>query len=170
MRAHEYFSDEKMIETLFVQARKYKVGMIVATQFLGQMPIRLQDAVLGDTSIKFAGGVLDKHASNLARNMRTDVDTILGVGKGTFVAYIKGLGTTTYRASAERVSAIPEPDEERTKRIRSKMLSQYYLPKDRAAVQDELVDQSTQGVTPALSGVEDKPKTGRYSSLDFIDD
>jgi hypothetical protein len=53
--AQDYF-DEGM-EQLLNQARKYRVGLILAHQNLGQFEPRLQAAVMASTAIKLAGGV-----------------------------------------------------------------------------------------------------------------
>jgi hypothetical protein len=66
--AQDYF-DEGM-EQLLNQARKYRVGLILAHQNLGQFEPRLQAAVMASTAIKLAGGVSAKDAQALAREMR----------------------------------------------------------------------------------------------------
>jgi hypothetical protein len=66
--AQDYF-DEGM-EQLLNQARKYKVGLVLAHQNLGQFEPRLQAAVMASTAIKLAGGVSAKDAATLAREMR----------------------------------------------------------------------------------------------------
>ena len=86
--ASDYFDHN--IGIILSQARKYKVSMLTATQFLGQMDNKLQDAVFANTAIKFAGGVSAKDASILAREMRTDTATIENQEKLSFAAFIKG--------------------------------------------------------------------------------
>src|SRR3954470_2948695 len=66
--AQDYF-DEGM-EQLLNQARKYRVGLILAHQNRGQFEPRLQAAVMASTAIKLAGGVSAKDAATLAREMR----------------------------------------------------------------------------------------------------
>ena len=86
--ASDYFDHN--IGIILSQARKYKVSMLTATQFLSQMDNKLQDAVFANTAIKFAGGVSAKDASILAREMRTDTATIEQQEKLSFAAFIKG--------------------------------------------------------------------------------
>ena len=86
--ASDYFDHN--IAIILSQARKFKVGMLTATQFLSQMDNKLQDAVFANTAIKFAGGVSAKDASILAREMRTDTTTIEQQAKLSFAAFIKG--------------------------------------------------------------------------------
>jgi hypothetical protein len=66
--AHEYFDDR--IEELLNQARKYRVGLVLAHQNLDQLDQRLRGTVMASTSVKFAGGVSAKDATALAREMR----------------------------------------------------------------------------------------------------
>src|ERR1700712_5811921 len=66
--AQDYF-DEGM-EQLLNQARKYRVGLVLAHQNLGQFEPRLQAAVMASTAIKLAGGVSAKDAAAMARDMR----------------------------------------------------------------------------------------------------
>lgn len=97
--AHDYF-DETM-EHLFNQARKYRVGLHIASQHLDQMPSRLRATVLASTSLKFAGGVSAKDARVLADDMRTDADFIRSMkkrrGRSEFAAYVKGRTQTALR-------------------------------------------------------------------------
>jgi len=86
--ASDYFDHN--ISIILSQARKFKVGILTATQFLSQMDNKLQDAVFANTAIKFAGGVSAKDASILAREMRTDTATIEQQEKLSFAAFIKG--------------------------------------------------------------------------------
>jgi len=91
--ASDYYDHN--IGLILSQARKFKLSMLTATQFLSQMDNKLQDAVFANTSIKFAGGVSAKDANILAREMRTDTATIEAQEKLSFAAFIKD---TTKRA------------------------------------------------------------------------
>ena len=98
--ASDYFDHN--ISIILSQARKFKVGMLTATQFLTQMDNKLQDAVFANTAIKFAGGVSAKDASILAREMRTDTTTIEQQEKLSFAAFIKD---TTKQAISVSIKA-----------------------------------------------------------------
>jgi hypothetical protein len=65
--AQDYF--DTGLEQLLNQARKYKVGLILAHQNLSQFEPRLQAAVMASTAVKLAGGVSAKDASVIAREM-----------------------------------------------------------------------------------------------------
>jgi hypothetical protein len=77
--AAEYFDDN--IEALLSQARKYKLGVVLAHQHLDQLTPGLRAAVAANTAIKLAGGVSDKDARALAPDMRCDASFIAGMSK-----------------------------------------------------------------------------------------
>ena len=87
--AQDYF--DKNIGLILSQARKYRVGMIMAHQYLGQLTSGLQEAFEANTSIKLAGGVSARDARTLAGQMSTDAEMIQRQPKGTFVTFVRGL-------------------------------------------------------------------------------
>ena len=86
--AQDYF--DQNIGIILSQARKYKVGMVMAHQYLGQLTQGLQEAFEANTSIKLAGGVSARDARALAGQMSSDPDTIQRQQKGTFATYVRG--------------------------------------------------------------------------------
>lgn len=97
--ANDYF--DRNIGIILSQARKYKIGMVIAGQFLGQMESKLQEAVFANTSIKFAGGVSAKDARTLANEMRTKSDFIESQDKLSFAAFIRGKTKSAVSISIE---------------------------------------------------------------------
>lgn len=87
--AHDYF--DRNIGIILSQARKYRVGMTMAHQYLGQLSSGLQEAFEANTSIKLAGGVSARDARSLASQLHTEPDRIQRQPKGTFVTYVRGL-------------------------------------------------------------------------------
>jgi len=87
--AQDYF--DQNIGIILSQARKYKVGMIMAHQFLGQLTSGLQEAFEANTSIKLAGGVSARDARTLAGQMAADPNLIQQQPKGTFATFVRGL-------------------------------------------------------------------------------
>jgi hypothetical protein len=87
--AQDYF--DQNIGLILSQARKFKVGMIMAHQFLGQLSNGLQEAFEANTSIKMAGGVSARDARALAGQMSADADLIQRQPKGTFATFVRGL-------------------------------------------------------------------------------
>ncbi|WP_430449486.1 type IV secretory system conjugative DNA transfer family protein [Rhodophyticola sp.] len=91
--AQDYF--DQTLGVILSQARKYRVGMTMAHQYLGQLNHGLQEAFEANTSIKLAGGVSARDARAMAGMMSCDPDMITSQPKGTFATYIRG---TTNRA------------------------------------------------------------------------
>jgi hypothetical protein len=91
--AQDYFDEG--IENLLNQARKYKVGLILAHQNLGQFDLRLQAAVMASTAIKLAGGVSAKDASTLSHELRAEPEFLLSMRKHTkstdFACFIRNI-------------------------------------------------------------------------------
>lgn len=87
--AQDYF--DQNIGLILSQARKYKVGMVMAHQYLGQLSSGLQEAFEANTSIKLAGGVSARDARALSGQMAADPQVIQGLPKGTFATHIRGL-------------------------------------------------------------------------------
>ena len=94
--AAEYFDNN--IDNLLNQARKYKLGMVLAHQYLDQLAGGLRASIASNTSIKLAGGVSDRDARSIAPDMRTTPTFILGQHKGTnethFACYVRNATTT----------------------------------------------------------------------------
>ncbi|MCK0103219.1 type IV secretory system conjugative DNA transfer family protein [Pseudohalocynthiibacter sp. F2068] len=87
--AQDYF--DQNIGIILSQARKFRVGMIMAHQYLGQLSNGLQEAFEANTSIKLAGGVSARDARALAGQMSADADLIQRQPKGTFATFVRGL-------------------------------------------------------------------------------
>ena len=87
--AQDYF--DQNIGLILSQARKYKVGMVMAHQYLGQLSGGLQEAFEANTSIKLAGGVSARDARALAGQMSADATMIQQQPKGTFATFVRGL-------------------------------------------------------------------------------
>ena len=109
--AQDYFDDT--IEHLLNQARKYRVGMILAHQNLDQLSPKLRASVMASTSVRFAGGASSKDARMLADDMRTEPEFVEGMrkrsGHAEFACYVRN---HTRRAMAisvllGRVNALP---------------------------------------------------------------
>ena len=90
--AADYF--DQNIATILAQARKYKVGMALAHQYLGQLNPKLQDAFAANTSIKLAGGVSSKDARTLAPMLQCQPAMIETQPKGHFAAHVRSVTET----------------------------------------------------------------------------
>ena len=87
--AQDYF--DQNIGVILSQARKYKVGMVMAHQYLGQLSNGLQEAFEANTAIKLAGGISVRDARMMANQIGADAEDILKYPKGTFATFIRGL-------------------------------------------------------------------------------
>jgi hypothetical protein len=90
--AADYF--DRNVGIILSQARKYNVGMVLAHQYLGQLDPKLQEAISANTSVKFAGGVSNKDARQLAPMMSSQPELLEGQPKGSFAAYVRGVTKT----------------------------------------------------------------------------
>jgi hypothetical protein len=77
--AQDYFDES--VEQLLNQARKYKVGLIIAHQNLDQFDQRLRAAVMASTAIKIVGGLSAKDATAFARAMQCEPEFLQGTRK-----------------------------------------------------------------------------------------
>ena len=126
--AQEYFDEN--IGIILSQARKFKVGMVMAHQYLDQLTPKLQSAFMSNTSIKFAGGVSMKDARALAGEMRVDPDFITSQPKGSFAATMRGL---TKKAISLKIpfgymEALEQHQEWEHEYIRDAMRHSYAVP------------------------------------------
>lgn len=115
--AQDYL-DERC-EQLFNQARKYKVGLTVAHQNLGQLGEKLKQSIMASTSTKLAGGVSDKDARAFASEMRCSPDFIHETRKREnhteFACWVKHVTPQAIKVSVplgsvERLPVIPDAE------------------------------------------------------------
>ena len=83
--AHDYFDEN--IELLLNTARKYNVGIVLATQNLGQFNHSLLQTVLSSTSIKYAGGLSDHDRNVLSKEMGCTPESMAELGKTETESY-----------------------------------------------------------------------------------
>jgi len=88
--AHEYI--DKNVNTILAQARKQRIGMFMAHQYLGQ--IRDNEVAKGleaNASIKLAGGVSASDARGLAAQMNAEASDIQNQPTFHFMTYARGV-------------------------------------------------------------------------------
>jgi len=101
--AKNYF--DEMTEEILNDARQLGLGMIFATQHLGQLPDRVRDAMFSNAATKFAGRLQYDHAGDIARDMGTSREFIMsmqGFVKGRdhpseFAAHVRNLTSEAVR-------------------------------------------------------------------------
>ena len=100
----DYLATDSNFTMILEQARKQNVGIIAAHQYVTQLSQKTLDSLYANTSIKFAGGVSDKDAYALARNMRCEPDFIAEQPRGSFAAFIRN---TTKHAISLKFPLMP---------------------------------------------------------------
>jgi hypothetical protein len=85
----DYIASDSNFKVILEQARKQKIGMIVAHQYLTQLSQATLDSLYANTSTKYAGGMSDKDAHALARNMATEPAFIMEQPMGTFATFVR---------------------------------------------------------------------------------
>lgn len=104
----DYAEDSHVLFNLFEQARKYNLGLIIAHQYLGQLPTQLQQSISANTAIKFARGVSADDARVLAKQMNVTPEFIQNQSVGDFASYLKDMGTTSYHVEFGKLERMPE--------------------------------------------------------------
>jgi hypothetical protein len=126
----DYIASDSNFSGILEQARKQKVGLVVAHQYLTQLSQGVLDSLHANTSIKFAGGVSDRDAHALARNMRTKPEFLESQAKGSFAAFVRNV---TPRAVSLRIPFGQLENHERmtpaeAANVRDRMRAQYAVP------------------------------------------
>ncbi|EHK57050.1 type IV secretory system conjugative DNA transfer family protein [Allomesorhizobium alhagi] len=119
--AADYF--DRNVGLILSQARKFKIGMVLAHQYLGQLDPKLQEAFASNTSVKFAGGVSNKDARALAPMMGCEPGLIEAQSKGSFAAYVRGVTKSALplRFPFGRMEDMPRMTHEERRTLQSAM-------------------------------------------------
>ena len=105
--AHEYFDDN--IAEMMDQARKAKIGVILAHQRLSHFPTpAMQEAVFANTATKIIGGVTIKSARVIAPEINADAEQLSSQPKFTFSLYLKGIGNFDHKITYGVMEAMPK--------------------------------------------------------------
>lgn len=110
--AHEYFDSN--IDNLLLQARKYKVGLILSHQTIDQLKTgSLRASVMGMPAIRFAGDISAHDASTLAADMHTTADFLMSVRKREasteFACYVRNLALSAVKITLPFLAAERAP-------------------------------------------------------------
>lgn len=130
--AADYFDDR--IGYLLNQARKYKVGMVLAHQNLDQLSPSLRSSVFASTSIKFAGGVSGKDAGTLASEMHTDAAFLQSQrkrrDKSEFACHVRNVTAQALSVSIPlgAVEQLPQMDDAAYVALRERSRAAYCIP------------------------------------------
>lgn len=89
----DYAQDGAVLSNLFIQSRKYEVGLHIAHQDLSQLKTaELRTSVLG-SAIKLTGSIVASDAADMARAFRTNQEEIDNVQKLQFRYFHRGMNT-----------------------------------------------------------------------------
>ncbi len=91
---HDYISKDANVTVILEQARKQNVGLILANQYLSQISQGVLESLFANTSIKFVGGVSDRDAHAIARELRCAPAFIQQQPTGSWAAYVKNYTPT----------------------------------------------------------------------------
>jgi len=118
---------DQNVAVILEQARKRKVGILAAAQFMGQASQQLQESLAANTSIKFAGGVSDKDARSLSHMMRCAPEFIHQQKKAHFAAFVRNLTPTavSLRIPLGHMEAMPRMTASEFERVRNKNRERY---------------------------------------------
>lgn len=115
------------------QARKFKVGLILAHQYLAQIDEinpHIKKALAANTSIKFAGGVSVEDARALAPMIHADADTIEKQRKGCFSAYFRNAAdhAVTLHFPFGVIEKLNKMTDEEAQQVKATMRARYATP------------------------------------------
>ena len=173
--AQDYFDEN--ISHLLNQARKYRVGLILAHQNLDQLGLGLRSSVLASTTIKFAGGVSAKDAAVLDSEFRCSPEFLLSQKKQQrhteFACHVKNFTAKALSVSVPLgfVEALPALDDSEQTLLLEANRARYSAPpelpsyfaspktRSRTSTAVERHDGSAEEVTPAAAA-----STSSYST------
>lgn len=130
--AADYF--DVTVDHLLNQARKYKVGMVLAHQNLDQLSTSLRASIFASTSIKYAGGVSSRDATVFASEMRSEREFLESMQKReretAFAAHVRNVTPRALAVSVplgvlEREPTLGEAD---WKELQARNRAAYCIP------------------------------------------
>lgn len=118
---------DQNVALILEQARKFKVGMTLAHQYMGQLTPRLLESFDANTSIKFVGGVSSADSRVGARMLRCSPEFIESQPKGNFAAFVRNATAKaiSLRVPFGRLEALPQMSDDEWHRVRQLMRSRY---------------------------------------------
>jgi hypothetical protein len=98
---------DENITNLLETARKYRVGLVLAFQSLGQIPYDLQHSIITNTAIKCLGGISAKDARALQDDVQTKADDLMSIPKLSFLFSVKNRFTRVHRVTLSVLEKMP---------------------------------------------------------------
>ncbi|MGF6428193.1 hypothetical protein [Bradyrhizobium elkanii] len=121
---HDYIARDANITSIFDQARKMRMGLILAHQRIGQLDGKVLDA-LTNASIKCARAVNDSGAHTLARNMTTTPDFIQKQPVGSFAISLRNEPAVAIRVPHGEMEKMSRRSPAEMSEIRARMRERY---------------------------------------------
>lgn len=87
----DFVKNDSRVSVLLDQARKFGVGLTLATQRMDSISPPIVSSIVGGTAIKFAAHLSSSHAHMLAQDMRCDEHFIMNQKKHHFAMYVRGM-------------------------------------------------------------------------------
>jgi hypothetical protein len=137
---HDYISSDANVTAILEQARKQNVGLVLAHQYLSQISQGVLESLFANTSIKFVGGVSDRDAHSVARELRCAPAFIQQQPTGSWAAYVKNFTPTaiSLKIPFGTMEALDRMDHAERLVVQEHMRGRYAaLPAPPAAVVDE---------------------------------
>ena len=94
---------DERLPVILDQARKLRLGCVLAHQRLGQMESPVLSALYGSTAIKFAANLTDASLGTMANSMHTTTKFLQKQPKHHFAAFISGVTETAVSIKAPHV-------------------------------------------------------------------
>lgn len=109
--AADYF--DQNIDTLLIQARKFKVGLTLAHQHLDQLSPQLRASMMTNPTVRFVGGVSQKDANALDAEMRTTSAFLMAMRKRQretdFACFVRNMTPEAIKLTVPLLRAEREP-------------------------------------------------------------
>lgn len=149
--ANDYFQGgDDNLPIILEQARKYRISMTLAHQYLDQLDNKLKSSFAANTSTKIVGGVSDKDARAFANDMRTTPDTITSMRKfgahSEFAVSVKNVtdGAIRMRVPFGEMENQPHMSADEFEQVRQRQRDLYCVPvEDVRAILGKSVDGKT---------------------------
>ncbi|UCI07373.1 type IV secretory system conjugative DNA transfer family protein [Mesorhizobium sp. B1-1-8] len=121
---------DSFITNIFQQARKRRIGMIVAHQMLGDLSTKTADSIAANTSIKFVGGASHADAGRLAKEMRTGHDFVHAQRQGSFAAFVRNVTPTAVSLTVPFgfMEKLETMSQDEAREVRNRMRATYAQP------------------------------------------
>lgn len=152
----DYVSKDANITSILETSRKQSVGLILSHQYLAQISQGVLDSIFSNTSIKFVGGVSDRDAHTVARELRCAPAFIQQQPTGSWAAYVKNVtpSAIALKIPFGTMEALDRMDNDERPILQDHMRRRYAaLPASSQTVSDQPAPAWSQRDGPALDDV-----------------